>query len=159
MLPLLRSLVPHLLHSAPAAPAVPLPRSVGGAQFCLDAARAYVSQRQQFGAPLASYQATQFKVADMATQIQARSSFEWMLRCGHAGVCPSVCPAAAHLPAPACTCLRPPQASRLMVRHAAAALDARSPGATLACAQAKRFATDACYAATNDALQLLGGYG
>ena len=46
-------------------------RSVGGAQFCLDAARAYVAQRQQFGAPLATFQATQFKVADMATQIQA----------------------------------------------------------------------------------------
>ena len=46
-----------------------------------------------------------------------------------------------------------------MVRHAAAALDAASPAATLQCAMAKRFATDACYAVTNDALQLLGGYG
>lgn len=46
-----------------------------------------------------------------------------------------------------------------MVRHAAAALDARSPSATLECAMAKRFATDACYGVTNDALQLLGGYG
>lgn len=46
-----------------------------------------------------------------------------------------------------------------MVRHAAAALDAKSPSATLECAMAKRFATDACYAVTNDALQLLGGYG
>jgi alkylation response protein AidB-like acyl-CoA dehydrogenase len=46
-----------------------------------------------------------------------------------------------------------------MVRHAAAALDAGSPAATLACAMAKRHATDACYQLTNDALQLLGGYG
>ena len=46
-----------------------------------------------------------------------------------------------------------------MVRHAAAALDSRSPGATLDCAMAKRFATDACFNVTNDALQLLGGYG
>lgn len=51
------------------------------------------------------------------------------------------------------------QASRLMVRHAAAALDAHSPTATMECAMAKRFATDACYRVTDDALQLLGGYG
>lgn len=50
-------------------------------------------------------------------------------------------------------------ASRLMVRHAAAALDARSPSATLHAAMAKRFATDACFDVANDALQLLGGYG
>jgi hypothetical protein len=46
-----------------------------------------------------------------------------------------------------------------MVRHAAAALDADAPTATMECAMAKRFATDACYQVTNDALQLLGGYG
>lgn len=50
-------------------------------------------------------------------------------------------------------------ASRLMVRHAAAALDAKSPTATLQAAMAKRFATDSCFGVANDALQLLGGYG
>lgn len=44
-------------------------------------------------------------------------------------------------------------------RHAALALDARSPTATLDAAMAKRHATDACYDVTNHALQLLGGYG
>ncbi|KAL4517780.1 hypothetical protein Ndes2526A_g02159 [Nannochloris sp. 'desiccata'] len=50
-------------------------------------------------------------------------------------------------------------ASRLMVRHAAAAMDAKFPAATLQAAMAKRFATDACFDVANDALQLLGGYG
>jgi len=50
-------------------------------------------------------------------------------------------------------------ASRLMVRNAAAALDAQAPSATLHAAMAKRFATDACFGVANDALQLLGGYG
>jgi alkylation response protein AidB-like acyl-CoA dehydrogenase len=51
------------------------------------------------------------------------------------------------------------EASRLLVRSAAAALDARSPRATLAAAMAKRSATDACFGVANDALQMLGGYG
>jgi hypothetical protein len=46
-----------------------------------------------------------------------------------------------------------------MVRQAAAALDAKSPRATLTAAMAKRFATDTCFGVANDALQLLGGYG
>lgn len=44
--------------------------SVGGAQFCLDNAREYTKARQQFGGPISSFQATQFKVADMATSVQ-----------------------------------------------------------------------------------------
>ncbi|GAB4820214.1 hypothetical protein N2152v2_007260 [Parachlorella kessleri] len=94
--------------------------SVGGAQFCLDAARGYVRDRQQFGRPIADFQATQFRLADMATGLHA---------------------------------------SRLMVRQAARSLDARAPSATLDAAMAKRFATDTCYDITNNALQLLGGYG
>lgn len=50
-------------------------------------------------------------------------------------------------------------ASRLLVRQAARSLDAKAPTATADAAMAKRFATDACYDVTNDALQLLGGYG
>eukprot|EP00873_Tetraselmis_striata_P037913 jgi/Tetstr1/458177/TSEL_044668.t1 len=51
------------------------------------------------------------------------------------------------------------QASRLLVRRAAAALDARAPSATLDAAMAKRFATDACTGVADRALQVLGGYG
>ena len=45
--------------------------SVGGARQCLDAAREYAAQRQQFGRPIAAQQATQFRIADMATDVQA----------------------------------------------------------------------------------------
>lgn len=45
-------------------------------------------------------------------------------------------------------------------RHRAVpGLDARDPGATLYCAMAKRFATDAGFAVCDEALQLHGGYG
>ena len=42
-------------------------------------------------------------------------------------------------------------------RHAARSLDARAPTATLDAAVAKRFATDACYAVADRALQIFGG--
>ena len=45
--------------------------SVGAAQGALDAARRYLQERQQFGKPLASFQALQFKLADMATELVA----------------------------------------------------------------------------------------
>jgi alkylation response protein AidB-like acyl-CoA dehydrogenase len=45
--------------------------SVGAAQGALDAARGYLHERQQFGKPLASFQALQFKLADMATELVA----------------------------------------------------------------------------------------
>jgi alkylation response protein AidB-like acyl-CoA dehydrogenase len=51
------------------------------------------------------------------------------------------------------------EAARLMVRRAAAALDAGAPDATRWCAMAKRFATDAGFGIANQALQLHGGYG
>jgi hypothetical protein len=50
-------------------------------------------------------------------------------------------------------------AARLLVHRAAARLDARAPDATLACAMAKRFATDVGFAIIDRALQLHGGYG
>ena len=50
-------------------------------------------------------------------------------------------------------------AARALVRGAAAALDAKSPDASLQCAMAKRFATDAGFTVANQALQLHGGYG
>jgi hypothetical protein len=45
--------------------------SVGGAGYCLDYAWQYTSERQQFGQPIGSFQATQFKLADMATGLEA----------------------------------------------------------------------------------------
>jgi alkylation response protein AidB-like acyl-CoA dehydrogenase len=94
--------------------------SLGGAAFALDTAKTYMETRNQFGRPLKDFQALTFKIADMATELEA---------------------------------------SRLMVRNAAAALDNRDPNATKLCAMAKRFATDACFTVANDALQLHGGYG
>ena len=94
--------------------------SLGGAQLALDTARDYLLTRKQFGQALAEFQALQFRLADMATELDA---------------------------------------ARLMVRRAAAALDARDPKATQYCAMAKRFATDTGFEVANQALQLHGGYG
>ena len=94
--------------------------SLGGAQLALDLAKTYLQTRKQFGQALADFQALQFQLADMATELDA---------------------------------------ARLMVRRAAAALDARDPKATQYCAMAKRFATDTGFEVANQALQLHGGYG
>lgn len=94
--------------------------SLGAAQGALDAARGYMRERKQFGKALAEFQALQFKLADMATQLVA---------------------------------------ARQMVHAAARRLDAGSRDATVWCAMAKRFATDAGFTVCNDALQLHGGYG
>lgn len=51
------------------------------------------------------------------------------------------------------------EAARLMVYRAANALDKKDKNATLYCAMAKRYATDAGFFITNHALQLHGGYG
>ncbi|HEX2762966.1 MAG TPA: acyl-CoA dehydrogenase family protein [Allosphingosinicella sp.] len=45
--------------------------SLGGAQRCLDEAVAYTKERKQFGTPIADFQATQFTLADMETELQA----------------------------------------------------------------------------------------
>ncbi|HTK38306.1 MAG TPA: acyl-CoA dehydrogenase family protein [Pyrinomonadaceae bacterium] len=45
--------------------------SVGIAQGAYEAAIKYAKERQQFGKPIAEFQAIQFKLADMATQIEA----------------------------------------------------------------------------------------
>ena len=44
--------------------------SVGIAQGAYEAAVKYAKERQQFGKPIAEFQAIQFKLADMATQIE-----------------------------------------------------------------------------------------
>ncbi|HLI05266.1 MAG TPA: acyl-CoA dehydrogenase family protein [Ktedonobacteraceae bacterium] len=44
--------------------------SVGLAQACLDEALSYAKQRRQFGQPIGKFQAIQFKLADMETEIE-----------------------------------------------------------------------------------------
>jgi butyryl-CoA dehydrogenase len=44
--------------------------SVGLAQACLDASLKYARERRQFGRPIGKFQAIQFKLADMATEIE-----------------------------------------------------------------------------------------
>jgi hypothetical protein len=45
--------------------------SLGGAQLALDTAREHLKQRKQFGRALADFQALQFRLADMATELEA----------------------------------------------------------------------------------------
>jgi alkylation response protein AidB-like acyl-CoA dehydrogenase len=45
--------------------------SVGLAQGAYEAARAYAKERHQFGQPIAAFQAIQWKLADLATRIEA----------------------------------------------------------------------------------------
>ncbi len=63
--------------------------SVGGARACLDLAREHMKTRKQFGQPLAEFQALQFQIADMATELEtARVMLHraaWMLDTGAAG--------------------------------------------------------------------------
>ena len=94
--------------------------ALGAARACYERARDHLLERRQFGRRLAEFQALQFRLADMATELEA---------------------------------------ARLMVYRAAAALDRTAPDATIACAMAKRFATDVAFKVCNDALQLHGGYG
>ena len=94
--------------------------SLGAARTCLEAARSHMLDRRQFGQALAEFQALQFTLADMATELEA---------------------------------------SRLLVRQAAAKLDAGADDGTMFAAMAKRYATDAGFRIVNDALQIHGGYG
>jgi alkylation response protein AidB-like acyl-CoA dehydrogenase len=94
--------------------------SLGGAQAALDKSLAYMKERKAFGKRLDEFQALQFRLADMATELEAARSFLW---------------------------------------RAAAALDRKEANATVLCAMAKRFVTDACFEIANQALQLHGGYG
>jgi hypothetical protein len=94
--------------------------SVGGARAALEKTVAYLRERMAFGRRIGEFQALQFRVADMATELEA---------------------------------------ARLMILRAAASLDSGLPEASLHCAMAKRFATDAGFEIANQALQLHGGYG
>ena len=94
--------------------------SLGGAQSALDKSLAYMKERRAFGQRLDEFQALQFRLADMAIELEAARTFLW---------------------------------------RAAAALDRKDPDATMLCAMAKRFGTDAGFEVANQALQLHGGYG
>ncbi|MBS0272111.1 MAG: isobutyryl-CoA dehydrogenase [Proteobacteria bacterium] len=45
--------------------------SLGGARACLEATQSYMQDRSQFGKKLAEFEALQFRLADMATDLQA----------------------------------------------------------------------------------------
>lgn len=51
--------------------------SLGGAQAALDKSLAYAQERKAFGARIADFQALQFKLADMATELEAARSLLW----------------------------------------------------------------------------------
>ncbi len=51
--------------------------SLGGAQSALDKALAYAGDRKAFGRRIADFQALQFKLADMATDLEAARTFLW----------------------------------------------------------------------------------
>ena len=51
--------------------------SLGGAQSALDIALNYVKSRRAFGRAVAEFQATQFRLADMATELEVARTFLW----------------------------------------------------------------------------------
>src|SRR6201996_207398 len=51
--------------------------SLGGARAAFEAARGYMLERRQFGQRLADFQALQFKLADMATELDAARLLLW----------------------------------------------------------------------------------
>ena len=93
--------------------------SVGIAQGALDASLKYARERRQFGKPIAEFQAIQWKLADMATELSA---------------------------------------ARLLTQKAAW-LKYHGKPFTLEASVAKYFASEAATRATNEAVQIHGGYG
>lgn len=51
--------------------------SLGGAQAALDRTLAYMGERRAFGRLLADFQALQFRLADMATELEVARTFLW----------------------------------------------------------------------------------
>ncbi len=93
--------------------------SVGLGRGALDAARRYASERKQFGKPIADFQGIQWKLADMATELDA---------------------------------------ARLLVQRAAY-LAARGQPFGKEASMGKLFASEAAMRATDQAIQIHGGYG
>jgi hypothetical protein len=93
--------------------------SLGIAQGALDASIKYSKQRKQFGKHLSEFQATQFKIAEIATDIDA---------------------------------------ARLLIYKAARMKD-NGENINMAASMAKLFASETAVRATNEAVQIHGGYG
>jgi hypothetical protein len=93
--------------------------SVGLAQGAFEAARHYALERFQFGRPIASFQAIQWKLADNATRIEAA---RWLT-------------------------------------YRAAYLKDQGRRTTRESAEAKLFSSECAVRASEDAVQILGGYG
>jgi alkylation response protein AidB-like acyl-CoA dehydrogenase len=93
--------------------------SVGIAQGALDASIKYAKERRQFGKAIAEFQGIQWKLADMATEINA---------------------------------------ARLLTQRAAW-MKMKGMNINLVASQAKLFASEAAVRATNEAVQIHGGYG
>lgn len=93
--------------------------SVGIAQAALDHSIKYAKQRKQFGKPLADFQGIQFKLADMATEVEA---------------------------------------ARLLTYRAAKLRD-DGKDFKFAASMAKYYASEIATKATNEAIQIHGGYG
>jgi len=93
--------------------------SVGIAQAALDHSIKYAKQRKQFGKSLAEFQGIQFKIADMATEVEA---------------------------------------ARLLTYKAAVLRD-EGKDFKFAASLAKYFASEIACKATNEAIQIHGGYG
>ena len=51
--------------------------SIGAARYCLDLSRQHLLARKQFGNRLSEFQALQFKIADMATELEAARLLVW----------------------------------------------------------------------------------
>jgi alkylation response protein AidB-like acyl-CoA dehydrogenase len=93
--------------------------ALGIAQGALDASLQYSKERKQFGKPIGEFQAIQWKLADMATQIEA---------------------------------------ARLLTYRAGFLKD-QGKDVTVQSAMAKYFASEVAVQATNEAIQIHGGYG
>lgn len=93
--------------------------AVGIAQGAFEASLSYAKQRKQFGKPIGSFQAIQWKLADMATEIDA---------------------------------------ARLLTYRAASLVD-RGCRVTREGSMAKLYAGEVAVKATNEAIQVHGGYG
>ncbi len=93
--------------------------SLGIAQGALDIAIKYTKERKQFGKFLSEFQATQFKIAELSTEIQA---------------------------------------ARLLIFKAASMKD-EGKNTNLESSMAKLYASEIAVKATNEAVQMLGGYG
>ena len=93
--------------------------ALGIAKGALDASLKYSKEREQFGKPISQFQAISFKLADMATEIEA---------------------------------------SELLLLHAAD-LKNKGKAMTKESAMAKYYASEVCVRASNEAVQIFGGYG